>query len=118
VSDKSDACAAGGVITYGDNCRSLRAHVLEYNRSRNVRSLFVGDEIRIANEAGTARGRRFDLAFGTYEFRGLEVALPGSFQINNAAIAVTLLSRWLKHARPAESDAYLEAAIRSGLRDA
>ena len=32
VSDKSDACAAGGTIVYGENCRGLRPHLVEYNR--------------------------------------------------------------------------------------
>jgi dihydrofolate synthase/folylpolyglutamate synthase len=27
VSDKSDACASGGTVVYGENCRSLRAHL-------------------------------------------------------------------------------------------
>src|SRR3977135_1258704 len=31
VSDKSDACASGGTIVYGENCRSLRPHLVEYN---------------------------------------------------------------------------------------
>ena len=29
VSDKSDACAAGGKIVYGENCRALRSHISE-----------------------------------------------------------------------------------------
>src|ERR1700753_4149979 len=41
VSDKSDACACGGTIIYGENCRSLRPHILEYNRYRQIASLFV-----------------------------------------------------------------------------
>ena len=118
VSDKSDACASSGVITYGENCRPLREHILEYNRNRNVRSLFVRDEIEICNEIVTAAGQTFDLAFGDYEFRGLDVALPGRFQINNAAIAIMLLFRWLKHAHPSDSDARLEAAVRNGLGEA
>jgi len=117
VSDKSDACASGGVITYGENCRPLRPHILEYNRNRNVRSLFIRDNIRIGGETATATGHTFDFAFGDYEFRTLNLALPGSFQINNAAIAIMLLLQWLKQARPSESDAHLEAAIRSGLRN-
>jgi dihydrofolate synthase/folylpolyglutamate synthase len=116
VSDKSDACASSGVIIYGENCRPLRPHILEYNRNRNVESLFVRDDVRIGGETVTASGQTFDFAFGTYEFRTLEVALPGSFQINNAAIAITLLLRWLKHTGRSESDASLEAAIRPGLR--
>jgi dihydrofolate synthase / folylpolyglutamate synthase len=117
VSDKSDACAAGGSIVYGENCRELRPHILEYNRNRNVESLFVRDDVRISGETATAAGQTFDFAFGAYEFRTLDVALPGGFQINNAAIAIMLLLHWLKHARPSESDAHLEAAIRSGLRN-
>ena len=118
VSDKSDACASGGVITYGENCRPLRDHILEYNRSRNVRSLFIRDDVRIGGETVTATGQTFDFAFGAYEFHALEIALPGVFQVNNAAIAIMLLFRWLKHARPSESGTLLEAAIRSGLRNA
>jgi dihydrofolate synthase / folylpolyglutamate synthase len=117
VSDKSDACAAGGSIVYGENCRELRPHILEYNRNRDVESLFVRDDVRISGETATAAGQTFDFAFGAYEFRTLDVALPGGFQINNAAIAIMLLLRWLKHARPWTSDTHLEAAIRSGLRN-
>jgi dihydrofolate synthase/folylpolyglutamate synthase len=117
VSDKSDACASGGVIVYGENCRDLRPHILEYNRKANVRSLFIRDEVKIANEAATASGQNFDFAFGAFEFRTLDVALAGGFQINNAAIAIMLFIRWLKHARPCEDGARLEAAVRSGLRD-
>jgi dihydrofolate synthase / folylpolyglutamate synthase len=118
VSDKSDACAAGGVTTYGENCRPLREHILEYNRNRNVRSLFVGDEVKVCNETVTATGQTFDFAFGAYEFRALDLALPGRFQINNAAIAIMLVLCWLKHAQPSENDMRLEAAVRKGLREA
>jgi dihydrofolate synthase / folylpolyglutamate synthase len=117
VSDKSEACASGGITIYGENCRTLREHIVEYNRNRNVRSQFVRDEVRIGGETVTATGQIFDFAFGAYEFRTLDVALPGGFQINNAAIAITLFSHWLKHARPSDSDAHLEAAVRSALRE-
>ncbi len=50
ASDKSDACAAGGTIIYGENCRPMRDHLLAYNRNRDVRSAFVRDEIDISNE--------------------------------------------------------------------
>ena len=64
VSDKSDACAAGGTIVYGENCRDLRPHLVEYNRGAGRTSLFVRDEIGIANEAATASGQHFDFQFG------------------------------------------------------
>jgi dihydrofolate synthase/folylpolyglutamate synthase len=117
VSDKSDACASGGTIIYGENCRELRPHILEYNRSRVVQSLFVRDEIEIGGEAASATGEKFDLAFGGHHFCALELALPGRFQINNAAIAVTLFMQWLKDVRPSQNDRRLRVSVRSGLRD-
>ena len=118
VSDKSDACASGGTIVYGENCRNLRPHILEYNRHREITAVFVRDQIAIDNEAISATGQRFDFQFGDCEFRVLETSLLGAFQINNAAIAVTLFLLWLRRMRPGEAPARIEAAVRSGLRAA
>src|ERR1700724_2521365 len=63
ASDKSDACAAGGTIVYGENCRSLRPHLTEYNRTRGIASLFVRDEIGIGGETVSATAQRFDFRF-------------------------------------------------------
>jgi dihydrofolate synthase / folylpolyglutamate synthase len=117
VSDKSDACAPGGTIIYGENCRSLRPHIAEYNRTRDVAGLFVGDEIRIGGEAIAEPGQRFDFGFEGYEFGSLEMALLGTFQFNNAAIAITLFLLWLEQARFGEPSAGIEAAVRSGIGD-
>jgi dihydrofolate synthase / folylpolyglutamate synthase len=117
ASDKSDACASGGTIVYGDNCRSLRAHLMEYNRHRAITSLFVRDQIGISGETFSPRAQRFDFRFGDYEFRSLDIGLLGTFQFNNAAIAIALFLLWLGRMRPAEPPAAIEAAVRSGLRD-
>jgi dihydrofolate synthase / folylpolyglutamate synthase len=118
VSDKSDACASGGTIVYGENCRSLRPHIIEHNRYREVTALFVRDDISINNETISKTTQHFDLRFDDYEFRFLETSLLGAFQINNAAIAVTLFLLWLRRTRPRKALADIEAAVRSGLRDA
>ena len=117
VSDKSDACAAGGTIVYGENCRGLRPHLVEYNRGRGCTPLFVGDDIRIDNEATTASGQHFDFQFGHHDFRRLEVSLPGAFQFNNSAIAASLFLLWLQREQPRKAPDRIEAAIRTGLRD-
>ncbi len=117
ASDKSDACAAGGTIVYGENCRSLRPHLVEYNRNRGCAALFVGDEIRIDNEATGTSGRHFDLRFGGHAFRRLKPSLPGAFQINNASIAAALFLLWLGREQPHTSPDRAEAAIRAGLRE-
>jgi dihydrofolate synthase/folylpolyglutamate synthase len=119
VSDKSDACACGGgTIIYGENCRPLRAHIVEYNRNRAVEGLFVRDEVRLNGETITATGQSFDFAFGDHEFRSLNIALSGGFQLNNAAIATALFLCWLKRARAFETITHTETAVRSGLREA
>jgi len=115
--DKSDACASGGTIVYGENCRSLKAHLIEYNRHRAITSLFVRDQIRIGDETVSPLAQRFDFGFGDDEFRSLDIGLLGKFQFNNAAIAIALFLLWLQQVRPAEAPAGIEAAVRSGLRD-
>jgi dihydrofolate synthase / folylpolyglutamate synthase len=118
ASDKSDACASGGTIVYGENCRNLRPHLIEYNRHRAIASLFVRGEIGISGESLSTTGQRFDFQFEPHEFRSLEMSLLGAFQFNNAAIAISLFLLWLGHARPGEAPRKIEAAVRSGLREA
>jgi dihydrofolate synthase / folylpolyglutamate synthase len=118
ASDKSDACASRGTIVYGENCRSLRSHLIEYNRYRDVTALFVRDEIAVGHQSISAHGQRFDFQFEGYDFRSLEMSLLGTFQFNNAAIAISLFLLWLRRTRPAEAPDRIEAAVRSGLRAA
>jgi dihydrofolate synthase / folylpolyglutamate synthase len=118
ASDKSDACASGGTIVYGENCGNLRPHLIEYNRNRAIKSLFARREIGISGESLSAAGQQFDFQFEAHEFRSLEMSLLGTFQFNNAAIAVALFLLWLGNARPGETPASIEAAVRSGLREA
>jgi dihydrofolate synthase/folylpolyglutamate synthase len=118
ASDKSDACASEGTIVYGENCRSLRPHLLEYNRYRGIAALFVRGETGIGGETVSTSGQQFDFEFGDWHFRALEMSLLGAFQFNNAAIAVTLFLLWLQRVRPGAVSAGIEAAVRSGLRDA
>jgi dihydrofolate synthase/folylpolyglutamate synthase len=117
ASDKSDACAAGGVIVYGENCQSLRPHLLQYNRTRGVTSLFVRGEIAIGGESVSTSGQRFDFQYRDQDFRALDIGLRGVFQFSNAAIAVALFLLWLQRVRPGAPSAGVEAAVRTGLRD-
>ncbi|MGP9813219.1 bifunctional folylpolyglutamate synthase/dihydrofolate synthase [Rhodopseudomonas sp. NSM] len=118
ASDKSDACAAGGTIVYGENCRPLRDHLDEYIRNRDIAALYVRDEIGVEAEALVDAKQRFDLRLGDTDYMALETTLLGAFQINNAAIAATLFASWLKQPQPARDSARLDAAIRNGLSEA
>jgi dihydrofolate synthase/folylpolyglutamate synthase len=117
ASDKSDACASDGAIVYGENCAALRPHLIEYNRYRAVTSLFVREQIGISGQSASASGQRFDFRFEGYDFRSLEMDLLGTFQFNNAAVAIALFLLWLHRARPGDDPALIEAAVRSGLRN-
>jgi dihydrofolate synthase / folylpolyglutamate synthase len=117
ASDKSDACAAGGTIVYGENCRGLRSHLVEYNRGRGCTPLFVRDDIRIDHAVTAASGQHFDFQFGYHDFRRLEVNLPGAFQLNNSAIAAALFVLWLQREQPRKAPDRIEAAVRAGLRE-
>ena len=118
VSDKSDACASGGTIVIGQNCRGLRPHLSEYLRNRAVSTLFVRDQIGITGEEIAPRAQRFDYRFAGHAFDGLEMRLLGAFQFNNAAIAITMLLIWLSRTHPERTLPEIEAAVRSGLREA
>jgi dihydrofolate synthase / folylpolyglutamate synthase len=117
ASDKSDACASGGTVVYGENLRSLRPHLVEYNRNRNVESVFVRDQIEIGNEQVSAAGQRFDFRFADHDFASLELGMPGAFQRNNAAIATAQFLLWVAPMRPGADAAAVEAAVRTGLCD-
>ena len=116
ASDKSDACAAGGSIVYGDNCRALRPHLTEFNRGPGRTSLFVGEEIRIGNDGQSTSAQRLDYRFGDHSVGQIELNLAGAFQLNNAAIAITLFLLWLQGQRPQSDPDEAETAIRAGLR--
>lgn len=118
ASDKSDACASGGTVVYGENCRKLMPHLIEYNRYRAIASLFVRDQIAIGGESVSTSSQRFDFQFGAYDFRFLEMSLLGAFQFNNAAIAVALFLLWLERQRPGAAPVNIGSAVRSGLREA
>lgn len=115
--DKSDACAAGGTIVYGENCLPLAPHIAAYNHNRDITSLHVGREIVIDDPPDDGAARRFGVRFGGHRFAALKTQLPGDFQINNSAIAIALFLLWLKRGDPDAPPAAIDAAVRAGLRD-
>lgn len=115
--DKSDACAAGGTIVYGENCRPLAPHIAAYNRNRDITSLHVGREIAVEDVSDAGANRHFGVRFGGHRFAALETGLDGDFQINNSATAVALFLLWLKQEHRDATPAAIDAAVRAGLRD-
>lgn len=116
-SDKSDACAAGGTIVYGENCLPLAGHIAAYNINRDIASLHVRREIAIEDLSDAGAARRFGVRFGGHRFAALKTQLPGDFQINNSAIALALFLLWLKQEHRDATPVAIDAAVRAGLRD-
>ena len=117
ASDKSDACASGGTVIYGENCLPLRAHLAEYNRNRHVHGLHVGDDISIGNVVTSAKAQNFNCRIRDTNLRGLEITLQGRFQLNNAAIAAALFLLWMQRVHPDAEAIQVDHAIRTGLRE-
>jgi dihydrofolate synthase/folylpolyglutamate synthase len=115
-SDKSDACAAGGRIVYGENCLPLQAYLAEYNRNRAVEGVFIGDQIKIGGATHFARGQRFDLQFRNHRFQSLDIGLAGAFQRNNAGVAAVLFLLWATPDRLAADT--ITRAVAAGLHNA
>jgi dihydrofolate synthase/folylpolyglutamate synthase len=65
----------------------------------------------------TAAGQQFDYEFETERLSSLQLGLKGAFQVNNAAIAISLFLLWLREARTDATGARVETAVRSGLRE-
>jgi dihydrofolate synthase/folylpolyglutamate synthase len=114
-SDKSDACAAGGTIVYGENCRPLQAYLAEYLRHRDITAIYVREQVAISNETMSANAQQFDLSFRRHRVGGLEMSVLGDFQFNNAAMAAALFVLWSKQINAANSDEAIETAIKTGL---
>ena len=113
VLDKSDACAPGGIVLYGENCLSLARVIETHNRLHARRSIFLGREIVLSGQQYSADQQHFLMDYGTLS--GLEIAttMTGQFQINNAALAAALFVEWLQ--ATGKSDApRLKKAIRAG----
>ncbi len=117
ASDKSDACAADGTVVYGENCRSLRPHLLEYNRYRRDRLAVCPRPDRDIRRSGLGIGPAI-----RFRLRGLPISLAGNAADGSVSIqqrrhrgraVCALAARDAAQATPAA----VEAAVRSGLRE-
>ncbi|MBR0753114.1 bifunctional folylpolyglutamate synthase/dihydrofolate synthase [Bradyrhizobium jicamae] len=92
--DKTDACASGGTVIYGQNCLPLHDVIESYVANRGVSTRFVGRELLSHDIRYSPRAQTFDLGIGKLRF-GVSTRLLGSFQINNAVVAAALVHQWL-----------------------
>ena len=93
-SDKSDACVASGTIIYGENCRDLRDHIVEYNRHPDVE--IYSFAIRSIAARKLPQRRSISIFVRRSRFPRWKRISLAEFQINNAAIAIALFVLWLR----------------------
>jgi len=113
--EKADLCPDGGQVICGrvddEICRRL-AGSLATRRASLVRAR---DLCRPRNVEPGRRGTRLDLELDGRTLHSLELALVGRHQVDNAALAVALVSSWLQDHAPGLLTERLEQGLRSGM---
>lgn len=88
--EKAGLIKPGGVVVCGPLPADAAAVVAAVCADRGARLVDVAREVRWRAAVG-AEGTRLDVATGTRQLHDVPLALPGSHQADNAAVAVALL---------------------------
>ena len=102
------------IVVSGPQTPEAEAVIADAVSSREAKLVRVGHEIKITEREFGEDFQRFDLRASFGHFRGLELGLRGSHQIENAAIAVGLAKGLEAKTRLSVS----EGAVRQGVLDA
>ena len=116
VLDKTDACAYGGIIVYGENCFPLRTLIKSYISNKGVRALFLGSDPSYEDVKYFEDHQTFGARIGPLRFE-ITTRILGSVQVNNSLIAATLFREWLLK-QGQYSEAHFVAAVQEGARNA
>ena len=57
-------------------------------KRQRAKSFFCGEDFRYKIKSKSPRGSIFDFAMNGYQFKNCEIKLPGTFQVENAAVAL------------------------------
>jgi len=110
--DKADLVAHGGTLAIGRLdpalCRTLAAFVA----LKGARARFLADTSTVGAVDFTDGTMTADLACAGRDFPLLRFALPGRYQIDNAALALMLVEGWLERHGSKAQRAGLAAAFR------
>lgn len=113
--NKADLCPEGGELVLGALETEVRRRLEAYCRLRNVRVIHAEEAMRPAAVRYSGGRMLVDFDAGGGRLDGIEIALLGRHQAGNAAVAATLVRRWLRRHRPEMGEGEIEAGLRRGL---
>jgi dihydrofolate synthase/folylpolyglutamate synthase len=113
--NKADLCPEGGELVLGALEPEVLRRLEAYCRLRQVRVVHAEAAMRPV-AIRYAKGKMIvDFATEGGRLDEVEIALLGQHQATNAAVAATLVRRWLKVHRPEMPEGEIEAGLRRGL---
>ena len=113
--DKADLCPEGGTLVTGRLDPEIVRRLRAYCEMRRVRLIDSSRASRYQRLRYTATSMRLDLQLGDMRWHDLEIGLQGRHQIDNAAVAITLLRGWTQRHRPDLGDAGFGQGVAQGL---
>jgi len=108
VLDKTDACAIGGTVIYGENCLTLAKLITSYLANKGVSARFVGREISSHGVTYSVDTQVFEIEFANLHIN-VSTRLRGLYQINNLLIAAALFHQWLLNERQFRESDFVKA---------
>jgi dihydrofolate synthase/folylpolyglutamate synthase len=113
--DKADLCPDRGVLVHGPLDPELRRRLAGALEVRGVELTAARQVCQVERTAQAPGGTQLDVRLDGRRLEGLSLPLLGRHQVDNAALAIALVRRWLELERPDLLGPGLEQAIRSGL---
>lgn len=96
LEDKADLCPPRGIVVAGTLSPSLRAHLDRYAATRGFRAEHCEASCTVTTRRHTLRGAVADLNVDDVHIDGVETRLFGTVQLQNAALALLAVKRWLE----------------------
>lgn len=96
LEDKADICPPGGLLVAGSLSPALRAHLDRHAARRRVTVQHLSDHAAIRIHANPMTGAVADITLDGVLHEAVETRLFGAAQLENAALALLLVKRWLE----------------------
>lgn len=111
--DKTDICAPGGTIFYGENCTPLAGLIRSYTRLIGLQEKILGRDVALEVHACSPNGADFSVFSADWPSQRYLMPLLGRHQANNAALALLMVEEWCKR----NNTAFSADSCRQGLSE-
>lgn len=98
LEDKANICPPGGLLIAGTLSPALRAHLDRHAARRGVEVQHLADHAAIRANANPMTGAIANITLDGDRLEAVETRLFGAAQLENAALALLIVKRWLQRA--------------------